>query len=234
MKNYFFNIVEKIYILQNIYLKNKFFLKRKTYSMDREDLEIDKYFENVVNGFYVDLGCYHPLKNNNTMLLRRKGWNGINVDISEFSIKLFNYCRPNDLNLNLAVSDKNSEINFYYQKKISALSTIKKSRINSVFQGRVLEKKILSKTLTKILDDSIYRNRQIDFLNIDIEGADLDALKTLDFSRYLPKLICIEILPESLTGEDKDITKSYTYNFLKEKNYTHIWSNLFSHIFSKN
>ena len=202
--------------------------------MDREDLEIDKYFKNVINGFYVDLGCYHPLKNNNTMLLSQKGWRGINVDISEFSIKLFNYCRPNDLNLNLAVSDKNSEINFYYQKKISALSTIKKSRISSVFQGRVLEKKILSKTLTKILDDSVYRNRQIDFLNIDIEGADLDALKTLNFSKYLPKLICIEILPESLTGGDKDITKSYTYNFLKEKNYTHIWSNLFSHIFSRN
>ena len=149
--------------------------------MHGEDLVVEKYFKDVVNGFYVDLGCYHPVQNNNTMLLYQKGWSGINIDISEFTIKLFNFCRPDDLNLNLAVSDKNGEIDFYYQKKLSSLSTIKKSQCNFSFQGKINKKKILSQTLTKALDDSKYKNRQIDFLDIDIEGADLDALKSLDF-----------------------------------------------------
>ena len=234
MKNYFLNLIEKTHILQNIYLKNKFFYKKKTYSMHGEDLVVEKYFKDVVNGFYVDLGCYHPVQNNNTMLLYQKGWSGINIDISEFTIKLFNFCRPDDLNLNLAVSDKSGEIDFYYQKKISALSTIKKSQSDLAFQGKIKKKTISSQTLTQILDDSKYKDKPIDFLDIDIEGADLDALKSLDFSRYSPKLICVEILYENMFINNNDIEKSDIYNLLKAKNYKKIWSGIFNHIFVKN
>ena len=170
MKNYFLNFVEKIHILQNIYLKNKFFLKKKTYSMHGEDLAVEKYFEEIDNGFYVDLGCYHPIQHNNTMLLYQKGWRGINIDINEFSIKLFNCCRSDDLNLNLAISDKNGEIDLYYQKKLSVLSTTKRSQSDLVFQGKIKKKKILSQTLTKVLDDSKYKDKQIDFLDLDIDS----------------------------------------------------------------
>ena len=234
MSNYFLNFFEKIYIFQNIYLKNKSFFKKKSYSMDGADLVVEKYFKETVNGFYVDLGCYHPIKHNNTMLLYQKGWRGINIDINEFSIKLFNFCRPDDLNLNLAISDKNSEIDLYYQKKLSVLSTIKKSQSDLVFQGKIKKKKILSQTLTKVLDDSKYKDKQIDFLDLDIEGADLEALKSLDFSRYSPKLISVEILPKNMDVNNTDIQKSDTYNFLKRKNYQKIWSDVFSHIFVRN
>ena len=95
------NLFEKIHILQNLYLKNKCFLKKKSYSMDGEDIEIFNYFKNKKNGFYVDVGAYHPIERNNTMLLYLNGWEGINIDISAFSIKLFNHLRARDLNLNL-------------------------------------------------------------------------------------------------------------------------------------
>ena len=234
MKNYLSSFIDKIHILQNIYLKNKFFFKKKTYSMQGEDLTVEKYFKEIDNGFYVDIGCYHPIQYNNTILLYQKGWRGINIDINEFSIKLFNFCRPDDLNLNLAVSDKNGEIDFYYQKKISALSTIKKSQSDLVFQGKIKKKTISSQTLTQILDDSKYKDKPIDFLDIDIEGADLDALKSLDFSRYSPKLICVEILHENMFINNNDIEKSDIYNLLKAKNYKKIWSGIFNHIFVKN
>ena len=234
MKNYFLNLIEKTHILQNIYLKNKFIFKKKTYSMHGEDLVVEKYFKGIDNGFYVDLGCYHPIQYNNTILLYQKGWRGINIDINEFSIKLFNFCRPDDLNLNFAVSDKNGEIDFYYQKKLSLLSTIKKSQSNLVFQGKINMKKISSQTLTKVLDDSKYKDKQIDFLDIDVEGADLDVLKSLDFSRYSPKLICVEILPENMDFHNINIEKSGIYNFLKVKNYQKIWSGIFNHIFVRN
>ena len=202
--------------------------------MHGEDLVVEKYFKEIDNGFYVDLGCYHPIQHNNTMLLYQKGWRGINIDINEFSIKLFNFCRPDDLNLNLAVSDKNGEIDFYYQKKLSLLSTIKKSQSDLVFQGKINKKKISSQTLTKVLDDSKYKDKQIDFLDLDIEGTDLEALKSLDFSRYSPKLISVEILPENIDINKTNIQKSDIYNFLKRKNYQKIWSDVFSHIFVRN
>jgi len=143
MKKYLLNLFEKLHIIQNIYIKNKLFFKRKTYSMHGEDLIVKKYFKDKTNGFYVDLGCYHPVQNNNTLLLYQKGWRGINIDISEFTIKLFHHCRSDDLSLNLAVSDKNEEIDFYYQKKISALSTIKKKHSEIYLQGKIKKKKII-------------------------------------------------------------------------------------------
>ena len=78
----FSNLFEKIHILQNLYIKNKCFLKKKSYSMDGEDIEIFNYFKNKKNGFYVDVGAYHPIQRNNTMLLYLNGWEGINIDIS--------------------------------------------------------------------------------------------------------------------------------------------------------
>ena len=224
---------EKIHILQNIYLKNKYFFKKKSYALDGEDIAIKKYFKTENAGFFVDVGCYHPIQYNNTMLLYKKGWNGINIDISEFSIKLFNFCRPRDLNLNLAISNKNAIIEFYYQKKISLLSTIKKDQSDLVHQGKVMKKKILSQKLTKVLDNTKYKNKKIDFLNIDTEGADLDVLESLDFARYSPRLVCVEIIPENLDINKMDIGKSKIFDFFKSKNYKRIWFGTWSHIFAK-
>ena len=68
---------------------------------------------------YVDVGCYHPIELSNTALLYNKGWNGINIDISEYSIELFNFLKPDDINLNLAVSNTNGYTNIFYQKELS-------------------------------------------------------------------------------------------------------------------
>ena len=162
----------------------------------------------------------------NTYLLYKNSWSGINVDISEFSVDLFNFMRPNDLNINSAVSNTEDEITFYYQKKLSQLSTIKKDISKIRFQGLIKEKKIKSFKLNTILDNSNYKNRKIDFLNIDLEGADLEALKSLNFEIYKPKIICIEIT-------DKNILKSETYKFLLDKKYKLVWSSKsnWGHIF---
>ena len=87
--------------------------------MEKEDLIIFKYLKNTKDGFYVDAGCYHPIHLSNTFLLHNKGWRGINIDLSEYSIDLFNYLRPDDININAAVSNTNGKVKFYYQKKIS-------------------------------------------------------------------------------------------------------------------
>ena len=120
--------------------------------MDGEDLFINDYFRNKNKGFYIDVGCFHPIHRNNTFLLHKKGWNGINIDIHKFSIDLFNYLRPNDLNYNLAVTNKNQIIDMYFQKKHSQLSTIKEVQAKKVFQGSIRKTKINALTLDSILE----------------------------------------------------------------------------------
>ena len=222
----FSNLFENLHILQNIYIKNNFFFRKKSYSMDKEDLVIDEYFKNKNKGFYVDVGCYHPLQRNNTMLLYQKGWRGINIDISDFSIKLFKFLRPDDFNLNVAVSNKEGEIDMFFQKKLSQLSTIKENSAKNAFQGNILNKKILSRKLTSILEQGKYKDQKIDFLNVDAEGADFEVLQSLDFNKYSPELICIEVT-------EKDLENSDVFNFLYKNRYKKIWSGVFSHIFKK-
>ena len=195
--------------------------------MDGEDLQVKKYFNNKKDGFYIDVGAYHPVHRNNTMLLYENGWEGINIDISYFSIKLFNHLRPKDTNLNLAISKTNGYVEMYYQKKLSQLPTIKKENANNVFTGKIKNKKILSKTLTEVLNKSKYSEKKIDFLDIDAEGADLDVLESLDFSKYSPELICVEYI-----GKDKK--DSNIFKFLINNGYENIWSGVFSHLFKRN
>ena len=109
--------------------------------MDGEDLVVLDYFKGKKNGFYVDVGCYHPTHRNNTYLLHKKNWNGINIDTSQFSIDLFNYMRPNDHNYNCAISNKNEVIKLFYQKELSQLSTTESVQAEKVFQGNIKEKK---------------------------------------------------------------------------------------------
>ena len=224
MRNILGSVYKKIKIFQNIYLKNSFLIKKRSYSMEGEDLEILKLLSSIKNGFYVDAGCYHPLHLNNTYLLYQKKWRGINIDLSQYSIDLFNFIRVDDININTAVSEVDGEITYYHQKKISQLNTIKKKEAKKRMQGLIKEKKIKSQTLTTILNNSKFVNRRIDFLNIDLEGADMDALRSLNFSIYRPRIICIEII-------DQVIEQSEIFKFLKNLNYTKKWSSTFNHIF---
>ena len=69
-------------------------------------------------------------------------------------------------------------------------------------------------------------NFKIDFLNIDVEGADIDVLESLDFHKYSPELICVEVNQKN--NEDSQIFK-----FLKKRGYQKIWSGVFSHVFKR-
>jgi len=224
MNNFIKMLYKKVHIIQNIYLKNKFLVKKKTYAMEGEDLEIVKILKNIKNGFYVDAGGYHPLDINNTHLLYKKNWRGINIDLSEFSIDLFNFMRPDDININVAVANNDDYVTFFYQKKLSLLTTIKKNIADQRMQGLIKEQQIKSNKLTTILNNTKYKNKKIDFLNIDIEGADFEALKSLDFETYRPKLVCVEIYDENIDSSNINI-------FLKNLNYTRKWSATFSHLY---
>ena len=176
------NIFEKFRMIHNIYIKNNFFIKKKTYSMDGEDIFINNYFKKNT-GFYVDVGAYHPLELSNTCLLYKRGWNGVNIDINSLSIDYFNYIRPDDTNINIAAADKKSIKTIYYQKKKSPLNTLNIKLASKHFSKNFKKKKIKSETLTSIIDKTKFKGLKINFLNIDAEGNDFEVLKGLNFKR---------------------------------------------------
>ena len=208
-----------------VFLKS-FTHKKISYSYGGIDSLILNIFKNKKNGFYLDIGCGHPIKNNNTYLLNKKGWSGINIDLDEENIDLFNSYRKKDVNLATAVSDKEGETDLYFYHSKSALNTISKE--NADFQKAKIStiKKIKTQTINKLIENSPFKDRKIDFLSVDVEGSELSILKNFDFTKYSPKVIVVEYLDLSLKKLEiknlniNNIIKSEIYKLIESNNYT--------------
>ena len=164
------------YLLNTIFKANEYGLKR--------------------NGYFIDLACADGVNLSNTYVLEKHlGWKGLLIDanpkyresiISNRSSTYLDYC----------VSDRDNEI-IKFRIDNGMLSGIvsddfdnnKKTRGTELKNAEII--KLKTKTLTSILNEC-KAPELIDFMSLDIEGAELPAIKGLDFSKYLIMVICIE------------------------------------------
>ena len=217
-------ILNKIYLnLQNFY--KKIILQDKYYSFSGVDIVLKKIFYQQEKGFYIDVGCQNPIKNNNTYLLYKKGWEGINIDLDKDNINLFNSARPKDSNFNKAISSEIKNVELYFYHKKSPINTIDKK--TSDFQKAKVTsiKKINTDTLDNIILNSKYKNHTFDLLSIDVEGHELDVLKGFDLDKYSPKVIVVEYLDLNVSKLEiknlsiENVLNSEIYKYLISKNY---------------
>ena len=213
------------YKFLSIYLKS-FTNKKFFYSFGGIDNLIQQIFKSQKRGIYIDIGCGHPIKNNNTYLLNKKGWSGINIDLDIDNVELFKIYRPKDLNICAAISDEIKETDLFFYHSRSALNTIDKKTANYQKAKVTSVKKIKTTTLNNVLDESIYNSSNIDFLSIDVEGSELSVLKNFNFHKFKPKVIVVEYLDLSLNKlEIKNLSiqhamNSEIYKLIISKNYT--------------
>ena len=217
-------ILNKIYLyLQNFY--KKIILQDKYYSFSGVDIVLKKIFYQQEKGFYIDVGCQNPIKNNNTYLLYKKGWEGINIDLDEDNINLFNSARPNDSNFNKAVSSDVKDVELYFYHKKSPINTIDK-KISEFQKAKVTSvKKITTDTLNNIISNTKYKSQIFDLLSIDVEGHELEVLKGFDLNKYSPKVIVVEYLDLNVSKLEiknlsiENVLNSEIYKYLVSKNY---------------
>jgi FkbM family methyltransferase len=189
-----------------------------SYSQEGEDIILNRIFENKANGFYIDVGAHHPKRFSNTFFFYKKGWSGINIDAMPGSMKLFNFQRPRDINIEQAISEK-EEVLTYYSFNEPALNGFSKvisdSRNNQDNYHIISSKKIKTSRLDSILNKYM-TNNDIDFLSIDVEGLDFQVIRSLDLVKFQPKVILIEILCSDL----KSLIKHEITIYLEGLGYT--------------
>jgi FkbM family methyltransferase len=233
MKNYLRKITS--YLRFNFYKwkKRKFLKNSKYFSQEGEDLFLIDFFKNKNKGFYIDVGAFHPYRINNTFALYKKGFRGINIDISATSIDLFKLARPDDINLNIGASDKAENKKFFSNKNLSFHNTFDESLAKS--QGKYLRKEyqIKCKTLNQIIENTRFSNSEIDFLNIDVEGYDYQVLRGLNLKQYNPKIICIEI-SKLVNKKNEEYKNTKIFKYLTKNNYKLVWEGSNSYIFQIN
>jgi len=217
------------------YLKKIYYEKytKKSYSISNVDLVIERIFKNKNDGIYIDVGCNHPIKYNNTYLLYKKGWHGLNIDLDKKSIDQFNKLRKRDINiLTLVTSIDNEEKELYYYHERSAINTISKELAKSRNQRHKEIKKIKGISLNSIIENSKFKESKINLLSIDIENYEYEALKNFNFDKYEIDVIVTEITDINVKNLEiynlslENIVETNLYKLMLKNNYKLInWVN---------
>jgi FkbM family methyltransferase len=152
-----------------------------------EDVMLARAFRHKTEGFYIDVGAMDPCAGSVTRYFYDLGWRGINVEPdSRFFNKLFE-ARPRDINLPVALSSHKGRKELFVLETIG-MSTIIEERAEgySLQERRSVE----TRTLADVCEE--FSPQEIDFLKVDVEGAEADVLRGGDWLRFRPKIVVVE------------------------------------------
>lgn len=185
-----------------------------------EDMILSGYFTNKKEpGFYVDIGANHPYIYSNTYKFYLQGWRGINVDANPGTKKLFDAIRPKDINIETGVSLQPGELSFYTFE-----NNVFNTMDSETAQGHCKEFSIAIKevikvqttTLADILDRHVPASQKIDFMSIDVEGLDMDVLRSNNWEKYKPEVLVVECV----YADYSDIQSMEPAVYLKQLGYS--------------
>ena len=155
-----------------------------TYSQLLEDLILFCIFYDIKNGFYIDIGANDPNSRSVTKAFYLRGWKGINIEPLPDKYQALLLNRRRDINLKICAGKDKSKGTLYLQ---GGLSTMIKKYIR---KKKFINIKINS--MKNICRKYILNNQEIQFVKIDVEGAEREVLLGYDFENYRPKVFCIE------------------------------------------
>jgi FkbM family methyltransferase len=176
------------------------------YSQFGEDLIAAHLFANLGIEFptYLDVGANHPKFISNTYYFYKRGSHGVLVEPNPSLFKRLKAVRSRDVVLGVGVGlGSQSEADFYvFPRRADGLSTFSKEEaahwetVGMKGYGKIPIEAVIKVPLVPINDiiSAQFRTRGPNFLSLDIEGLDLDVLKSLDFDRFAPDVICVETL----------------------------------------
>ena len=196
------------------------YLSLKSYSQEGEDMVLRSFFEGQKNykGFFVDVGAHHPYRFSNMLHFYQKGWRGINIEPTPGAIKIFNRFRSRDINLNIGISDRKDKLTFYCfnEPALNGFSKELSEERNSTSKKYHIIKELGVETypLAEILDKYLPQGQKIDFLTIDVEGLDLQVLKSNNWDKYKPSYILVEDKIDFTNLSDSEV-----YRYLEERGY---------------
>lgn len=205
------------------------FWVNKSWSQEGEDIVLRRFFGNKENGFYVDVGAHHPKRFSNTYYFYRLGWSGINIDAMPGSMRLFKRCRPRDISLEVGVATQRGVLDYYvfnepalngFSKELSETRNTSDApyHIKEVIQVQVVPLREIMRQYAG--------GRKIDFMSVDVEGLDLDVLKSNDWEKYRPKIVLAEVL-----GKDLDeLNQGPVAQYMKSQGYS-IFAKLVNTVF---
>lgn len=168
-------------------MKQKFL----SYAQEWEDFFLHLLFEEVENGFYVDVGANSPWYFSVTKHFYEKGWSGVNIEpLPEMFAELCQD-RLRDININCGCGSEEKELEFTIAGMLTTCDPETATELKQKYNN-IKKEKILIRKLTDIISELNLLDKTIHFLKIDVEGFEGDVLKGIDFSLFRPSIVVME------------------------------------------
>lgn len=181
-----------------------------SYSQEGEDMILRRLFEGTKRGFYIDVGAHHPFRFSNTYFFYKRGWKGLNIDATPGSMSLFRLFRGRDTNAEVPISSSAEELEYFLFEEPALNSfdaELSSERVSRGWQLRGTVR-LNTETLSDVIERHVPKGKEVDFLSIDVEGRDLDVLKSANLSKHRPKCILVEVLSRGFQDVlDSDVSR---------------------------
>ena len=173
----------------------------------------------MANGHYVDVGANHPRSDSVTRLFYEQGWSGITIEPLDEFVELHREQRPRDVQLQVAITagDQDS-VTLHAVHGTGLSSTVDVVGERNRLAGREVDDvPVPARTLEQVFADVGWADKPIHFMVIDVEGAEVDALRGLDFSVHRPWVLVVEATQPNSTQQTHDrwepgvIAAGYTF-----------------------
>lgn len=215
-----------IFLRYILAFRDHFLPEKKSYSQAGEDAFIEEQLEgkDLSGGIYMDVGANHPSRISNTYKFYRKGLRGITIEPNSELIRLHKIFRSRDIALNIGAG-KESYIGKLSISSTPVLSSFsKESKIRpSNTKPKVKEAYIPIMTLdSAIIDQAI---KFIFFLNIDVEGMELDVLIGAEQVLKRSWYVCVESNEQDQSQAITSFLTARKFIFLKQIGCNFIFKN---------
>jgi FkbM family methyltransferase len=167
--------------------------KMVSFAQNAEDVMIDRVLQKS-NGFFIDVGAFHPVLDSVTRHFSQSGWTGINIEPDPELFAEFVRDRTRDINLCCAVAATDGEA-VLHRLETRQCSTISERRfalyedsVRAGSESRTVPVPTLAGNCAQYASDVT-----IDFLKIDVEGAEREVIEGGDWLRFRPRLVIAEV-----------------------------------------
>ena len=172
-----------------------------SYAQNFEDVLLARCFAGRTEGFYVDVGAAAPAAHSVSLHFYERGWRGLNVEPIPERASELRWCRPRDVVVETAVADRAGEAVLHRTAGAGGLSALSQTFLAPIAApGIVWPIRVRVSTLSDIL--AAHDVGEIDFLKIDVEGAEAQVLAGLDLQRWRPVVLVIEAVTPTQPPRD--------------------------------
>lgn len=151
---------------------------------------------------YLDIGAHDPARLNNTYLLYLDGARGVCIEPNPRRFRALKLARPRDVCINAGLAGYQSEKRPFFIFESDTLSTF--SQTDAERYEREHNERISETVMVDIITPLDVRERHFpdppDFVNLDVEGLELEILTALDLAHYRPAVFCVETISYATDG----------------------------------